>query len=275
MVIKPSDVIALVSAAIAALALMLSLYATYVTQRVATSGFQSAERVKLDTAQLLSALRGVMIKSALYSQQDPRTRHDPQSPDYIDIRPEKAAIQSFLDSSTAIAYYDFVAGRSRKATDAGKAGEEWRLFFLNIAQLLHTGNTYNAGLLAGRIEKMFDTVSDDDLEQMSSGLEDLSAAVKRILQDRPHDPLLSVLVDAKSQERDSQDFEGFVRYLRKQGVQDPDVDLFWSAMHGDPSLAEDALKRGAKVHTTDQELIARHKALWDAFQAAEAKKKKS
>jgi hypothetical protein len=192
---KASDITALVSAAIAVLALFISIYAAYVTQRVATSGFQSAERVKSDTASLLAALRGIMIKSALYTQTDPKTRDDDQRADFIDIRPEKAAIQSFLNSSTALAYYDFVARKSKAAKEAGKKGEEWRVFFLALATLLHTGNTYGAGLQAAKIEKMFDTVSEEDIEEMSSGLEDLGGSIKRISQDRQNDPLLYVLVD--------------------------------------------------------------------------------
>lgn len=259
-----SDIIAFVSSAIAAIALFISIYAAYVTQRVATSGFQSAEKLKSDTAALLSNLRGIMVKSALYTQQDPKIRDNPKSPEYIDIGPEKAGIQTFLNSPTAIAYYAYVANKSKKARDTGKKEEEWRVFFLQVEQLLHTGNTYSAGKLAARIEKMFDSVSGQDIEDMSSQLEDLPGSIRQILQERQYDPIFAVLVD-ETGEKKKRPFDEFVTYLRAQGIKDPDVDLFWSAINGDASLAEDALKRGAKVNTTDTEIEIRYKELWEKF----------
>ena len=53
--IEISEVIALVSAVFALLALFVSIYTALVTERVATSGFQSAEKVKSDTASLMAA----------------------------------------------------------------------------------------------------------------------------------------------------------------------------------------------------------------------------
>jgi hypothetical protein len=263
-----SDLIAIVSAVLAVLALFIGIYAAVVTQRVATSGFQSAEKVKSDTANLLAAFRGIMIKAALYSQQDPKTRDDEKRSGYIDNRPEKSAIQTFLNSPTAIAYYAFIADRSRKARETGKEGEDWRLFFLLLVQLLHNDNTYSAGLLAGKIEKMFDGVSDDDLEMMSSGLEDLVGSIKRIARERQNDVLISVFVDRK---KSVPDFKSFVAFIREQGIKDPEVDLFWAAMSGEGKLAEDALKQGAKVNVTEAEIIKRYKELWEKFSSHHTK----
>lgn len=266
---KASDITALVSAAIAVIALFISIYAAYETQRVATSGFQAAERVKSDTAGLLAALRGIMLKSVLYTQQDPKTRDDDKRADYIDIRPEKAVVQSFLNSSTAIAYYDFAAKKSKKAQEVGKKGEEWRVFFLMVVTLLHTDNTYGAGVQAAKLEKLFDTVSEEDVEEMSSDLEDLVGSIKRIAQDRKNDPLLYVFVDNLGKKEAS--FEDFVEFLRAQGIKDPDVDLFSSAVSGNLDLAKDALKRGAKVQTTDGEIKSRYKDLWEKFNSEQKK----
>jgi hypothetical protein len=269
MKLNASDIIALVSAVLAVLALFIGIYAALVTQRVATSGFQSAEKVKSDTATLLATLRSLMIKAALYSQQDPKTRNDEKRPDYIDIRPEKGVIQSFLISPTAVAYYAFVAQRSKKARDAGTKGEEWRIFFARLVDLSHSDNTYAAGLLAGKIEKMFDTVSDADLEKMSSNLEDIIASIKGMAREREHDTLIHVVVDEIG--KGEPDFESFISFLRKQSINDPDVDLFWSAMSGDTKLAQDALKRGAKVSITEGEIKARYQQLWEKFKSDQKK----
>jgi hypothetical protein len=264
---KLSDVIAMVAAAVAFIALFIGIYAAYVTERVAGSGFQSAERVKADTASLLAALRGIMVKAALYTQQDPASRDDEKKPDYIDVRPEKAVIQGFLNSPTAVAYYVFVAERSKNATKAGKPGEEWRVFFLLIADLLRTSNTYSCGLQAAKIEKMFDTVSDDDIESMSSHLEDLVGSVKGMIRERQNDVLMSVFVDKLDSGPDMNEFEAFVGFLRSKGIKDPDVDLFWASTSGDTEVAKDALKRGARVNVTDKEIISRYQQLWKEYSA--------
>ena len=57
----------------------------------------------------------------------------------------------------------------------------------------------------------------------------------------------------------------FVTYLRAQGIKDPDVDLFWSVISGDKTIAQDALNRGAKLNVTETELISRYHDLWNKF----------
>ncbi len=260
-----SDVIALASVLVAVVALAMSVYTTYITRHIATTGFQSAERVKSDTAVLLAALRGIMIKSALYTQQNPVIRNDRSRDDFIDISPEKAILQGFLNSSTAVAYYDLVAMKSRSAVEAGKQGEPWRVFFLYLATLLYTANTYAAGKWAARVEKMMDSLSEDDIKTMSNRLENLTGSIKRIAAHRKDDVLLHVLVDSKDEH---QDFEAFIQFLHAKGIHDPDVDLFRSIISGDAKVREDALKKGARLSVTDTEIITRYKEEWKQFESA-------
>jgi hypothetical protein len=265
--LKASDLIALASAGVAFIALLIGIYAASVTQRVATSGFQSAERVKSDTAILLAALRSFMVKAALYSQQDPKLRNDKNFASYIDVQPERTIIQSFLNSPTAIAYYSFVTRKSKEATEAGRKGEEWRVFFLYIGQLTFDTNVYNAGKAAAKIERMLEKLSNDDLEEMSSSLEDLIGSIKTTIRDRKYDPLLEAFVGAKSDTDDSEAIQRFISYLRNQRLKDPDVDLLWAAGSGDAVVLKDALKRGAKVDVTTGEIISRYKEKWETFRA--------
>lgn len=265
MMLKTSDVIALVAAVVAGLSLAISIYAIGSTERIATSGFQSAQKVKLDTATLLAALRSTMVKAALYSQQDPKLRDDPNYPHYIDIRPERASIQGFLNSSTAIAYYLFVAQKSAEARKAGKSREDWRTFFLQLEDLLSRSNTYSAGILAARLETMFEIVSDQDIDDMSDGLEDLPGSVRKIIQERKHDAVIEAMVELGAKPKSESTFPDFVTYLRAQGIKDPDVDLFWSVISGDKTIAQDALNRGAKLNVTETELISRYHDLWNKF----------
>jgi len=191
--IEISDVIALVSAVFALLALFVSIYTALVTERVATSGFQSAEMVKSDTASLMAALRGIMVKGALYSQLDKTTRDDSKSSGYVDIAPEKTVIQGFIDSPTALAYYAYAADRSKEAREQGDKPEAWRTFFLSLTDVLRTDNPYSAAKKAGELEKMFDAVSDRDLTEISSNLEDFRAPSSESCRTGPMIPSLPQL----------------------------------------------------------------------------------
>jgi hypothetical protein len=261
--LKLSDGIALASAIIALVSLVVATYAIRATDRIATSGFQAAQRVKSDTAMLLAALRGIEIKGALYTQQDPKLRDSKSYPDHVDLRPEKESIERFLNSPTAVGYYLFVARRSEAA---GGKPEEWRTFFLRLGEIAETDNPYDAALQAMKVEKMFDAVSKRDIDDMSAGLEDLPGAATAILKGRPHDPViqaLSAISGARTAQR--QRFPAFVKFLREQGVNDPDVDMFFAVTSHDANLLKDALHRGAKPSTTDGEIIQRYHDLWEKF----------
>jgi len=260
-----AETIAYWSAILAVVAAFISLYAVHVTRTVATSGFQSAERVKSDTAGLLAALRSLMVKGALYTQQDSKQRDDASSPGFIDIKPERAVIQMFLCSPTAIAYHSFAADKGREATESGKRSEPWRAFGLQLAGVLQGGNPMSAALQAARLEKLLDGVTDDQLTAISANLEDLPGAIDKLRRARPHDVLTQVLF---SMEDDSPHhvLPQFVEFLREQGVDDPEVDLLWASSTGRVDVAQEALKRGASVNVDAKTIIARHRALWDKFQ---------
>jgi len=265
--IEISDVIALVSAVFALLALFVSIYTALVTERVATSGFQSAEKVKSDTASLMAALRGIMVKGALYSQLDKTTRDDSKSSGYVDIAPEKTVIQGFIDSPTALAYYAYAADRSKEAREQGDKPEAWRTFFLSLTDVLRTDNPYSAAKKAGELEKMFDAVSDRDLTEISSNLEDLPGSIKRVLQDRSYDPLIAAITSDDDQ-ISKDDFKAFIKYLKNQGVKDPDVDLFQGVFANDVNVVKDALAHGAKTSTTDVAIVNLYKDQWEKFKAS-------
>lgn len=269
-ILKTSDVIALVSAAVAGLSLVIAILANRSQGRIATSGFQSAQRFKLDTAELLAALRGIMIKAALYTQQDPALRENQDYSDYIDIRPEKASIQRFLNSSSAVAYYAFVARKSREARAAKRESEAWRIFFMELEQLLSMSNTFAAGRLAAKIEMMFDDVSDQEIEEMSAGLEDLAASIRKILQERPYDIAIKAMTEIGQESEADSRFPAFITYLREQGTKDPDVDLWWAVNSGDTAVLEDARKRGAKLQTTQGDIVSKYHEEWEKFDASQS-----
>ena len=78
-----------VSFTVALVALGNSILAFRLSRRVSTSDFQATQKVKLDTAALIAALRGIMVKGAVYSQHDSTLRKKKDYGRYVDLTAEK------------------------------------------------------------------------------------------------------------------------------------------------------------------------------------------
>lgn len=265
-----SDVVAIISACIAILALLAGLYGTAVAHRLATSDFEAMEQVKVDTARLIAVLRALIVKGSLYTQQDPEHRDDPQYSQYVDISSELKAIEQFMNSPTALAYHSYVAEKSRGAREAGVEGERWRVFFLEMAELRLTKNPYVAARRAGRLERYFDELGEPELRKLSKNLGDLSTAITLLIAERQHDVLAHVFVEGNlgSSPVSEEDFMDFVTFLREvKRIDDPDLDLFSAVgSGGDTESARSALERGASVHVTSGEIVARYRELVGEFE---------
>lgn len=267
---KPSDFIAIGSAIIAVFALFVSVYAAKISHKVATSDFQTSEKVKADTAGLIAVLRSLMIKGIIYSQQDKETRDDAKLDGFVDIAPELAALREFTQGPTALAYYSFVLEKSKRAKKANVEGEYWRVFFLELGQLQQIKNPWTAALRAGKIERELGHLSADDFREIAGFLGNIPKAIKLLFQEREHDVLFDVMAnmdatvarEAKERQRGIPEelFKDFVRFLReKKAINDPDLDLFWAAMSNDVKLLEGATERGAEINITSAVVIDRYK----------------
>lgn len=264
-----SDIMAAVSAVIAILALFVGLYATFVSRRVATGDFQAVERVKLDTAKLIAVLRSLMIKGIVYTQQDNQQRDDPTFEAYVDIVPEQKAMLEFMHSPTALAYYSFVARKSKVARKARRQGEEWRVFFLHLGELQQMKNPWRAANVAARLERQLNEVGEKEFREIASNLEDIPKAIALLFSEREHDVLTYVLVerDVSSEPITEDNFMDFVKFLREvKGIDDPELDVFWAASSGDVQLLEAAHKKGANLQITSGALINRYKEFISEFE---------
>ena len=259
--ISLTDTIAAIAAAISFIALFVGLYAASVSRQVESSGFQAVEKVKLETATFIAVLRSLMVKGALYTQQDQHRRDDPAFEAYLDIEPEQKAILEFMHSPTALAYYSFVAKKSKEARESGKKQEEWRVFFLQLGQLQQTKNPWSAARVAARLERQFDGLAEADFREIASNLDNLPKAIELLFSEREHDVLTYVLVEKEIDDGPLSDdhFIDFVQFLRKdKSIDDPELDVFWAAASGDTQLLESAHQRGANLQITSGALIKRY-----------------
>ncbi len=253
-----------VSFTVALVALGNSILAFRLSRRVSTSDFQATQKVKLDTTALIAALRGIMVKGAVYSQQDSAQRKKRDYARYVDLAAEKKVVQDFLCSPTAIAYYSYLSDKSKKAAESG---EEWRTFFLQAAELLSEDNQYAAAKKAARLEKLFHPIEPNDFVGISRYLQDLGAALKRLFDNIPQDTLIAALMGASEPEVQGDAFRDFIIFLKQEKkIVDPDVDLFYGVFLDDTDV-NDAVARGANVQTVDSEITARYKQLFDEFRA--------
>ena len=118
---KMSDALPFVSFVVSLIALGNSILSFRMSRRASTSDYQATQKVKLETTALIAALRAMMVKGAIYSQQDVEQRKKKDYSRYVDLTAEKKVVQDFLCSPTAIAYYSYLTERSKRAAAAYKA----------------------------------------------------------------------------------------------------------------------------------------------------------
>jgi hypothetical protein len=265
---KIADVLSFVPAVslvISLIALANSIFSFRLSRRINTSDFQATQKVKVETATLIAALRAMMVKGAIYSQQDSGQRKQKNYARYVDLTAEKKVVQDFLCSATAIAYYSYLSDRSKKASESS---EEWRTFFLQAAELLSEDNQYVAAKRAARLEKLFHPIEANDFIGISRYLQDLGAALKRLFDNIPHDTLIAALMAGAEPEVQEDEFHAFIFFLKKEKmVADADVDLFYGVFLNDTSILEDAISRGANVQATSGEITERYKQFLGEFRA--------
>ena len=257
---QSSDVVAIISAAISLFALFVSLYSGLVARKVATSDFQAVEKVKAETAHLVSALRALILKGVVYSQQDSAERDDPDHSEFISTEPERKAIESFMHSSTALAYHTYVIVKSKAANDAGIQSENWRTFFLRLTELSLKKHPRLAANSAAALEIMLDKLNEKELKKISSYLADIPNAIEILFSGREHDTLLSVMTKHDDDLVNDENFIEFAVFLREiKNVQDPELDLFIAASTGNLELLKSAMDAGANVNVRTGALINRYK----------------
>ena len=245
-----------VTIAIALFAVIVSIFSTYVSVRTSTTlqsaDYQAYQKLKADTARLLSTLRSIIHKAALATQ----------GGNAPDLSAEKEYVNEFLSTTTAFAYHGWVAEQSKRASESGKKGEAWRIFFLQMAELSRADDPVKMGKIAADVELIFEDLSEEDLEQVASYLSDLPSGIRSFFEGREHDVLVQAFINvyaSKSSDADSEKQLTMLQHLRRSAADDPDVDLLIASITGDTDLAKGALDRGANVSATLGKVFERHK----------------
>lgn len=235
----------------AILSVATAFYSGSISKRLATSDYKATEEVKSDTAKLLSALRSLMHKGALSTSSNRP----------VDLSPEQAVISNFLNSQTGFAYYSWIDEKSSRATAQGRREEPWRVFFLYLVELENADDAYSAARRAADVELIFDQLTEDDVAMIASFNEDLISAISKNSRNREGNIVVKALVESqrdRNLENSSERFSAKLHYLKKMGIQDPNIDMFLATIFENASLLESALQAGADPKTTDRALLDKY-----------------
>jgi hypothetical protein len=235
-------------------ALLLSIMAIIVSACVSSSDFRAEEDVKAHTARLLATLRSMMAKGAVLSQMPPG------APLPLGFTHERTFLSDFLTSTTGFAYWSWAGNKSQAAKDKP---EEWRVFFLNLINILGAEDANFRSMMRGAIvlETMVTGLSKDDIRKIASYVADLSSAVSGFQDSQKKDVLISAVFEIYGKSDPQAEQETVRRkllYLKKREIQDPDIDLFLGVVGHDVNLVKAALDAGADRSVTGQGILARY-----------------
>ena len=229
----------------------LAIWAARLNVKTAKSDFKLSEAVKDDVLKLLSALRACQFKTA----------QNPNDPN-IDLSREKGIITDFFLSPTAIAFYIWAAESSKKSQGEP---EERRIFFLRVAMMLNSTNNLEIRNISTDLERCFDGLSEDDFKRIISHLKDVPSGLRKVVDLRPHDPILNALDSIRAKELSPGKKVAFFKFLKSKGIADPDVDLFIAVDDNDSVKLKQAIASGADVQVFDTELLNRYDKELDEF----------
>jgi hypothetical protein len=247
------------AALVSGFAVVLTALALVATVRVESSDFRAEERVKEDVACLLASFRSIYLKAAWLTQQSNQL-DDCHASLFND---ERRVIQDFLNSTTALAFNALEGRMSRKA---GSRGEEWRLFPLYMIELLRAAMPGEYRLIAQRAvraEHLVTQLRHEDIAVLSADVANLSQAIEEFAGNRSETTLARAAYDVFGGAEESEDNMSSemdqLRELKRQGVEDPDIELFLAVDRNVPSDVKKALDDGAHVNITIGEVLSRYR----------------
>lgn len=261
-----TDLISVLSVGVALLALSVSFYSNRLSRKVATSDFRAVELVKSETAEIIAIFRALIMKGVVYSQQEKSKRDDKSFENYIDTKAERNGIEKFMHSSTALAYYTYIAKRSKEARESGKESEKWRAFFLKLTELRYESHPWISAKLAAELECLFEEIREKEIIEIADNLRDLPKAINLLFGEREYDTLMKVMVEPKQEAVDEDVFVDFVKFLKEvKLIDDPDLDVFWAVFTDNKELIESSHQKGANLNIRSGEIIERYKKFIDEF----------
>lgn len=244
-----------------AIALILGAIALLVTARVESSDYKAQQQTKTDIAGLLATLAMVVNKGALA-----RTGQIQQ----VDFRREAEAIEGFVHSTTGFAMYMMAAQKSRAAR---RKSEEWRLFFMYVAELISKPD--EPGLVLNRAIRLLELLlklDSNDLRAIGRSVSNLVSGISAFDRALDDNVVIKAMRNVAAEEGgggNDKERNALVisklQFLKTQGVDDPNVDLFLAVHAGDTVKLKNALDRGADPNITDTAVLEKHKAILANF----------
>lgn len=244
-----------------AIALMLGAIALLVTARVESSDYKAEQQTKIDLAELLAALAMILNKGALGRTGQIKN---------VDFSEEVKRIEIFSMSTTSFAMYNLLA---RKSRIAGNKGEEWRLFFVYIAEI--TSNTQDLGLVvnrAVRLQQMLIKLTRRDLHYIGYSVANLVAGIRDFHEAIDDNVLIKAMHEVVNKEQGGADSElrtknvmRKFRFLKARGIDDPNIDLFLAVDEGDTAKLQAAIDKGADVNISDAAILQKYETALAQF----------
>lgn len=237
-----------------AIALMLGAIALLITAKVESSDYKAEQQIKSDIAEILSVLSMILHKGALARTIKIKT---------VDFSEQIKRIEIFANSTTGFAIYNLVASKSKLSP--GK-NEEWRLFFFYIAEIV--SEPTQIGLVinrAVRIQGLLLKLRHNDLRVISNSVNNLVDGIRNFEAALQENVLVKAMRDAANEEQGGEDnalrSDKLMRkllFLKSQGIDDPNIDLFIAAQEGDTAKLQAAMDRGADINMGDLALLRKY-----------------
>jgi hypothetical protein len=247
------------AALVSGFAVVLTALTLITTVRVEGSDFRAEERVKEDVTRLLATFRSIYLKAAWLSQQE-----NPQDDCHASLFDnERQVVQDFLNSTTAPAFY---ALEGRLSAAAGSGKEEWRSFSLHMINILRAVMPADYRVVANsatRAERLITLLPPEDITALSKSVASLPRAIEEFATHRSETVLGAIAFRAFGGEEEELILKAGIDMLtdlKRQGVQDPDIDFFLGLYANDTDRVRDALAAGAHPSTTINKVLSRHAA---------------
>lgn len=245
-----------------AIAIILGAIALLITAQVESSDYKSQQEVKTDLAKLLATLSSAQVRAGI--KMAPGTREK------TNLSVEKAGLLSFMQSTTGFAFYGFAAHKSEKSA---KAPQEWRLFHLYMSEMIDTDDVGLFLNRAIRVQNLLTSMTKADLRQLANAVQDIAKSVAHFDYVVENNVLLKAMrsiygVDPNTAPKAGDGNASFIaalNFLKSQGIDDPDIDLFLAVDSNDSAALKAAIDRGGNVNVTTGELLARYEAQLKEF----------
>ena len=254
MVIEVQVIQALLAATAIGVTVLAVLYSVGASRQISSSDHHAAEQVKSYTARLFASLTSMTEKWALNTA---------AGGDKYDITEEQKVLTDFVNSESAMAFRAWIG-------DSGATlNEKWNIFFL-ILERSSTGrsseidinNIVDALLLLESLEtkdvKRITRYNSKLVRLVTTGLTDHNVIVQGAIGglDRTNDsPRARGRHGGGSDERATEQ----LRWLKKNGISDPDVDMFLGVLTDDVDLVRRAMAEGADLGVPLSSVIDRYR----------------